>query len=240
MSIPYSSMYCGPFLFGVTTLADDIFLPFKDNQGSCRVIQWDGSTWNNLGTFVSLPRLVACGSTVVAFYAEGNMLYYKKYTDNAWTEPVLIATETDSIKNIVTPQFSSADFAYAMYTNSKKYGPDSGYVKLARIALLGTSLQSPIPNGKVSPINLTVSPNPLSSNVCLQYVLPQAGRVKFDIYNPLGEKMKTLLLENQDKGSHRVRWDGKSDKGVEVPPGVYFVRLLADGRQAIKSVFVIR
>ncbi|MFH0921069.1 MAG: sialidase family protein [Fibrobacterota bacterium] len=240
MRIPFNSSYNSAYPFGVTTSANHIFIPFVDDGGSFRVIQWDGSTWNDRGTFVSLPRLVACGNTVVAFYADGNELYYKKYTDNAWTGPVLIATETDSIKTIVTPQISSTDYAYAMYTNSIKYTQTTGYVKLARIALQGTSLQSPAPSGKVGPLHLTVSPNPLNSTVSFQYLLRRAGRIKCDIYSPLGEKMKTLLHENQDHGCHRIRWDGKSDKGVEVPPGVYFVRLLADGQQAIKSVFVIK
>ena len=45
------------------------------------------------------------------------------------------------------------------------------------------------------------------------------------VYDRLGNKIKSLLEESQEPGSHSVVWDGKNQNGSEVTPGLYVVRI---------------
>jgi hypothetical protein len=69
-------------------------------------------------------------------------------------------------------------------------------------------------------------PNPFNPDTKIQYSLAQAGEVRLDIFNLLGEKVATLVNENQNAGFHFVLWQGKDDRNNNVSSGVYFYRLM--------------
>ena len=71
-------------------------------------------------------------------------------------------------------------------------------------------------------------PNPFNPHTSIEYCLPQAKWVSLDIFNLLGERIRTLVKERQSRGSHSVRWDGKDEQGNQAPTGVYFYRLRTD------------
>ncbi|MFQ6115605.1 MAG: FlgD immunoglobulin-like domain containing protein, partial [bacterium] len=52
--------------------------------------------------------------------------------------------------------------------------------------------------------------------------------VTLEIYNLLGQKIRTLFEGPQNAGSHSVPWDGKNDSGESVASGIYIIRLTAD------------
>ncbi|KPL03034.1 MAG: hypothetical protein AMJ90_04225 [candidate division Zixibacteria bacterium SM23_73_2] len=60
-----------------------------------------------------------------------------------------------------------------------------------------------------------------------------------DIYNVLGQRVRTLVNENKLPGEYKVIWDGKDDSGEDVSSGVYFYRLrVEDGSEVKKMVLV--
>lgn len=67
-------------------------------------------------------------------------------------------------------------------------------------------------------------PNPFKSQTTIEYPLRQSGHVILQIYNPLGQVVKTLVNENQLEGSYSIVSDGKDDLGESVVSGVYFFR----------------
>ena len=69
-------------------------------------------------------------------------------------------------------------------------------------------------------------PNPLTPNMAIRYVIPHRSDVTLTIYDVSGHRVRSLLAGvTQSLGTHRVRWDGRSDVGTTVGPGVYFIRL---------------
>jgi hypothetical protein len=65
-------------------------------------------------------------------------------------------------------------------------------------------------------------PNPFNSQTTIEYGLPEAGRVRIDIYDLLGRKVETLVDEEMQAGRHRVVWDASGHSS-----GVYFYRIKA-------------
>ena len=53
------------------------------------------------------------------------------------------------------------------------------------------------------------------------------SNVKIDIYNVLGQKVKTLVDNTMMAGNHYVQWNGKSDANKNLPSGVYLVKFSA-------------
>jgi hypothetical protein len=80
-------------------------------------------------------------------------------------------------------------------------------------------------------------PNPFNPSTIIEYALPRDARARIDVYNILGQKVKTLVDEYQVAGHKRVTWDGKNDSGQEISTGIYFYRIdTGDFVQAKKMV----
>ena len=68
-------------------------------------------------------------------------------------------------------------------------------------------------------------PNPFNPSTVIPYRLDADGPVRLEIYNLLGQRMRTLVDEVQAAGAYRVRWDARDGRGAAVAAGVYFIRL---------------
>ena len=83
-------------------------------------------------------------------------------------------------------------------------------------------------------------PNPFNPTTTVPYALPKDGRVKLAIYNILGQHVATLLNESQRAGYHRVVWNGRSESGMVVGSGVYFVKMEAAGFLKTRKIVMIK
>lgn len=68
-------------------------------------------------------------------------------------------------------------------------------------------------------------PNPFNPQTIIPYSVPVDSRITIEIYNILGQKVKTLVNDNVKAGSYYPEWNGKNDNGVTVASGVYFVHM---------------
>ncbi len=69
-------------------------------------------------------------------------------------------------------------------------------------------------------------PNPFNPSTALAFTLPKETKVKLDVYNLKGQKIKTLINGTQTKGKHSVVWNGTDDRGRPVSSGMYFYKLV--------------
>jgi len=83
-------------------------------------------------------------------------------------------------------------------------------------------------------------PNPFNPSTEIAYDLPTAGNVRLDVYNILGQNVKTLVNEYQDAGSYRVTWEGNDNSGDAVASGVYFYRVTAGEFKDIKKMVLMK
>ncbi len=68
-------------------------------------------------------------------------------------------------------------------------------------------------------------PNPFNPTTVIHYALPVAGKVQIEIFNIMGQKVKTLTSQIQAAGEYNVTWDGRSDNGSLLSNGVYIYRM---------------
>ncbi len=84
------------------------------------------------------------------------------------------------------------------------------------------------------------SPSHFSDHAMLSYSLPVAAKVRLDIVDVAGAKVRTLVRTRAMAGRHDVLWDGKNESGRSVPAGLYFCRLVAGSNIATMPLLKIR
>jgi len=83
-------------------------------------------------------------------------------------------------------------------------------------------------------------PNPFNPETSIRYQLAKAGQVNLVIYNMLGQKVRTLVNGAKTLGNQAQVWDGKNDRGLIVPTGIYFYRLQSGAFTEVKKMLVVR
>jgi len=71
-------------------------------------------------------------------------------------------------------------------------------------------------------------PNPFNPSTTIRYKLPHKSYVTIWIYNVLGQKVTTLVDQQEEAGRYAVVWKGRNDAGVQLSSGVYFYRFEAE------------
>lgn len=72
-------------------------------------------------------------------------------------------------------------------------------------------------------------PNPFTSNTRITFSLPRATHVSLVVYDVSGRRVRTLVNGEVPGGSHSASWDRTDEAGRQLPAGVYFVRMSAQG-----------
>jgi len=70
-------------------------------------------------------------------------------------------------------------------------------------------------------------PNPFNPSTKINYTLTRKSLVNLEVYNVLGQKVRTLVSDVRDAGVWEVTWDGDTDNGAQVASGMYFYKLTA-------------
>jgi hypothetical protein len=71
-------------------------------------------------------------------------------------------------------------------------------------------------------------PNPFNPSTVIEYTLGAAGRVRVDVFDATGRRVRSLVDRTEAKGDHEVTFDGRDDRGQPLASGVYLYRLTAD------------
>lgn len=78
-------------------------------------------------------------------------------------------------------------------------------------------------------------PNPFNPVTNIRYGLPKTTDVKLTVYNVLGQRMLTLVDEQQEAGWHEVKFDGTS-----ISSGIYYYILEAGGSTEAKQLVLVK
>lgn len=89
----------------------------------------------------------------------------------------------------------------------------------------------------------TAWPNPLHAGQALSFVYEVAeggADVALELFDVTGRARATLDRGPRAAGRHLARWDGRSDAGVRLGAGVYFLRARVGGRVERERVILVR
>jgi len=90
--------------------------------------------------------------------------------------------------------------------------------------------------------NLTISPNPFKEEAIIKYRVVSREPISLKVYDISGRLIKTFFRAQSVKpGTHLIKWDGKDNKGLSLPNGVYFLRLeTRDSPPLLRKVVIER
>jgi hypothetical protein len=87
-------------------------------------------------------------------------------------------------------------------------------------------------------------PNPFNGSTIIRYDIPdireKETKTAIQIFNILGQRVKTLINAPHDPGPHQVVWDGTNDNGERVSTGVYFYRLITKNFLTTKKMIYVK
>jgi hypothetical protein len=78
-------------------------------------------------------------------------------------------------------------------------------------------------------------PNPFNPSTSIRYQLSKAAYVGLHVYNLLGQKVATLVSENQQPGQHQVQWNASG-----FASGIYFYRIQAGRFHQVKKMVLLQ
>ncbi len=83
------------------------------------------------------------------------------------------------------------------------------------------------------------TPNPFNPVTEIAFDLPEETNASLEVYNMIGQKVRTLTDGTLSAGAHKLVWNGTDDNGKELPSGVYFYKLSAgDNSRTMKAILL--
>ena len=83
-------------------------------------------------------------------------------------------------------------------------------------------------------------PNPFNPATNFQFSLSKFVHVKIDIFNIVGQKVRTLVDEEMRPGVYVADWDGEDGNGNFVSSGIYFYRMQAGDFSDMKKMLLLK
>ncbi|MEJ2054226.1 MAG: FlgD immunoglobulin-like domain containing protein, partial [Calditrichaceae bacterium] len=86
-------------------------------------------------------------------------------------------------------------------------------------------------------------PNPFNPSTTIRFDIPEFYSdkiVTIQVFNILGQKVRTLLKGIVAGGQHEIIWNGKNDQGVRLPSGLYFVAMHTEKFRRVHKMMLVK
>jgi hypothetical protein len=104
----------------------------------------------------------------------------------------------------------------------------------------GLSTGSPTPQAGMVYSLAQNAPNPFNPRTEINFSLASKAPVRLEVFNIMGQVVRTLVNEERSAGSYQVAWDGLNDTGESVTSGVYFYKLNAGDFTETRKMVLVR
>ena len=120
-------------------------------------------------------------------------------------------------------------------------------VESANVSLTGGTIGQPERLGghrvEMLPAEFSLEPNfpnPFNPTTSIRYNLPAGARVTLEIFNSIGQRIRTLADGAHQPGSYAVEWDGMDQHRTAVAAGLYFYRLHAGDQVQTRKMILAK
>ena len=83
-------------------------------------------------------------------------------------------------------------------------------------------------------------PNPFNPRTNINYDIPEATDVTLDVYNLMGQRVRTLVSRHHEPGRYSVSWDATNDFGSPIASGMYIFKIHAKDFVSIKKMLLMK
>jgi len=166
---------------------------------------------------------------------------------------------TDNIGNVLVPEFSETIMGREMmeFSGNTIFADNCVYMPIAcgykplegeyqrnyyvQKIDLSDFVEAEDENIILSKIELSCYPNPFNPSTTIYFSITKESNVELSIFNIKGQKVKTLVNDNLEKGNHSVVWLGKDEADKSVSSGVYFYKIKFDGKnESVKKCLLLK
>jgi len=84
------------------------------------------------------------------------------------------------------------------------------------------------------------APNPFNAQTLIRFDLPTDQEVHLEVFNILGQMVRTLVAERVEAGAHQIHWDSRDDRGASLASGPYIYRLTAGSRVQTQRMLLLK
>ena len=167
---------------------------------------------------------------------EGDLSHYALYRGD---DPDFVPGPATRLAELIEaayfdPDWSPAAPSYYKLSALDVHGNESSYAALGPGDLVGAPVVA------ASLLRLSAAPNPFTPGTTLRFVLGARGPVRLTIHGTRGERVRALVNEPLDAGTHAVEWDGRDDRGRAVAAGIYFARMQAADETLVRKIVRVR
>ena len=83
-------------------------------------------------------------------------------------------------------------------------------------------------------------PNPFIPVTNITYDIPEATDVILEIYNVMGQRVRTLAQGNHEPGRYQIVWSATNDIGQALSSGMYIYRIQAGDFVSVKKLVLMK
>ncbi|HQJ46395.1 MAG TPA: T9SS type A sorting domain-containing protein, partial [Ignavibacteriaceae bacterium] len=139
-----------------------------------------------------------------------------------------------------TPPIDNRSLAYLSSTG---WQPIQGFDIMIRAYVTDKAVSVDENLGSGIPLTFDLKqnyPNPFNPSTVIAYQVPSNEFVTLEIYNALGQKVRTLINEMKEAGEYQIMWNGKNDAGDVLSSGVYLYRITVGNKVKVMKMMLIR
>ena len=151
---------------------------------------------------------------------------------------------SDSLKVKNHPEYVQGIWDYYFVLNDGSMGVHNATYAVALLQkALGTYPLDVKPVGGEVPKTYALNqnyPNPFNPSTTISFALPKNEQVKLEVYDILGNLVKTMVNQQMGAGTYQVVWNGVDQNGARVASGVYLYRLQAGSFSTVKKMLMVK
>jgi hypothetical protein len=83
-------------------------------------------------------------------------------------------------------------------------------------------------------------PNPFNPSTVITYSVPEKAHVVLEIFNVLGQRVISLIDQEQSAGTHSIGWNARDSRNVQVSSGVYFLKMQTSSFSQVKKMLLMK
>lgn len=114
----------------------------------------------------------------------------------------------------------------------------------SELFFIATDISEPDPTLPHEYILFPNYPNPFNSGTHIRFVLGSSSApsvtVSLSIHDITGRLVRVLANRHLGVGEHILRWNGRDDRGLKLPTGVYFIRLIGDNFIQVRKALLLK
>jgi flagellar hook assembly protein FlgD len=83
-------------------------------------------------------------------------------------------------------------------------------------------------------------PNPFNPVTNILYDIPEVTDVKLEIFNVMGQRVRTLAEGSHEAGRYQIVWNATNDYGESLSSGMYIYRIQAGDFVSVKKLILMK